>query len=240
MNPGLRRSTLALLASSLLLTIGRGATLPFMTIYLNRQYGLGVDLIGYALTSALTIGVIFSLGFGILADKFDKKRYMLLAIIAFACGFIAIPMVHNVVLVVLLFALINCAYSVFSTVLKAWFADNLTATTKTRIFSLNYTVLNIGWTVGPPLGTLLVMQSINLPFWLAAIRYLFRISAGLYSGMGDTFGCRQRGEKCRYLVSLRSAARQSIIVVYAFGISGLLCGGCLCVLYFTVRYGRCR
>lgn len=169
MNPGLRRSTLALLASSLLLTIGRGATLPFMTIYLNRQYGLGVDLIGYALTSALTIGVVFSLGFGILADKFDKKRYMLLAIIAFACGFIAIPMVHNVVLVVLLFALINCAYSVFSTVLKDWFADNLTATTKTRIFSLNYTVLNIGWTVGPPLGTLLVMQSINLPFWLAAI-----------------------------------------------------------------------
>ncbi|EPM9788524.1 MFS transporter, partial [Salmonella enterica subsp. enterica serovar Infantis] len=158
MNPVLRRSTLALLASSLLLTIGRGATLPFMTIYLNRQYGLGVDLIGYALTSALTIGVVFSLGFGILADKFDKKRYMLLAIIAFACGFIAIPMVHNVVLVVLLFALINCAYSVFSTVLKAWFADNLTATTKTRIFSLNYTVLNIGWTVGPPLGTLLVMQ----------------------------------------------------------------------------------
>lgn len=30
------------------------------------------------------------------------------------------------------------------------------------------------------------------------------------------------------------------IVVYAFGISGLLCGGRLCVLYFTVRYGRCR
>ncbi|EEP2452800.1 hypothetical protein HA863_000468 [Salmonella enterica] len=59
MNPVLRRSTLALLASSLLLTIGRGATLPFMTIYLNRQYGLGVDLIGYALTSALTIGVVF-------------------------------------------------------------------------------------------------------------------------------------------------------------------------------------
>ncbi|EHC71593.1 Putative transport protein [Salmonella enterica subsp. enterica serovar Mississippi str. A4-633] len=49
----MRRSTLALLASSLLLTIGRGATLPFMTIYLNRQYGLGVDLIGYALTSAI-------------------------------------------------------------------------------------------------------------------------------------------------------------------------------------------
>ena len=151
MNLSLRRSTSALLASSLLLTIGRGATLPFMTIYLSRQYSLSVDLIGYAMTIALTIGVVFSLGFGILADKFDKKRYMLLAITAFASGFIAIPLVNNV------------------TVLKAWFADNLSSTSKTKIFSINYTMLNIGWTIGPPLGTLLVMQSINLPFWLAAI-----------------------------------------------------------------------
>lgn len=73
MNLSLRRSTSALLASSLLLTIGRGATLPFMTIYLSRQYSLSVDLIGYAMTIALTIGVVFSLGFGITADKFDRN-----------------------------------------------------------------------------------------------------------------------------------------------------------------------
>lgn len=119
MKPSLRRSTAALLASSLLLTIGRGATLPFMTIYLTRVYSMSVENIGYALTIALTIGVVFSLGFGILADKFDKKRYMLIAIVAFIAGFVAIPLVDNVTLVVLFFALINCAYSVFSTVLKA-------------------------------------------------------------------------------------------------------------------------
>ena len=169
MNPTLRRSTGALLASSLLLTIGRGATLPFMTIYLTRKYAMTVDTIGYAMTIALTIGVIFSLGFGILADKFDKKRYMLLAIVAFIAGFVAIPLVHSVTLVVRFFALINCSYSVFATVLKAWFSDALSSTEKARIFSLNYTILNIGWTVGPPLGTLLVMYSINLPFLLAAV-----------------------------------------------------------------------
>ncbi len=181
MNLSLRRSTSALLASSLLLTIGRGATLPFMTIYLSRQYSLSVDLIGYAMTIALTIGVVFSLGFGILADKFDKKRYMLLAITAFASGFIAITLVNNVTLVVLFFALINCAYSVFATVLKAWFADNLSSTSKTKIFSINYTMLNIGWTIGPPLGTLLVMQSINLPL---AGSYLFRVSHAFHSNLG--------------------------------------------------------
>lgn len=58
----LRRSTIALLASSLLLTIGRGATLPFMTIYLTRRFQLEVDVIGYALSLALVVGVLFSMG----------------------------------------------------------------------------------------------------------------------------------------------------------------------------------
>lgn len=169
MKPSIKRSTSALLASSLLLTIGRGATIPFMTIYLTRQYGLGVEAIGYALTLALTIGVVFSLGFGILADKFDKKRYMIVSIIVFIAGFAAIPLSNSVPLVVLFFALINCSYSVFSTVLKAWFADVLSAGQKARIFSLNYSFLNIGWTVGPPIGTWLVMYSLQLPFWLAAV-----------------------------------------------------------------------
>jgi MFS family permease len=169
MNPSVKRSTSALLASSLLLTIGRGATLPFMTIYLTRQYGMNVEAIGYALTIALTVGVVFSLGFGILADKFDKKRYMIVSILAFIVGFAAIPLVHSVTLVVFFFSLINCAYSVFSTVLKAWFADVLSVGEKARIFSLNYSFLNIGWTVGPPIGTWLVMYSLQLPFWLAAV-----------------------------------------------------------------------
>ncbi|OAT52815.1 putative transport protein [Kluyvera georgiana ATCC 51603] len=140
-----------------------------MTIYLTRQYAMTVDTIGYAMSIALVVGVMFSLGFGILADKFDKKRYMLIAVAFFICGFVAIPLVHSVVLVVFFFSLINCSYSVFSTVLKAYFSDTLAPTTKAKVFSLNYTFLNIGWTIGPPIGTLLVMQGINLPFWLAAI-----------------------------------------------------------------------
>ncbi|WP_058910000.1 efflux MFS transporter YdeE [Entomohabitans teleogrylli] len=162
-------STGALLLSSLLLTIGRGMTLPFMTIYLNRQYGLDVHQVGVAMTIALTIGVAFSLGFGMLADRFDKKRYMLLAILAFLSGFVLIPLTHSVPLVVLFFSLINCAYAVFATVLKSYFSDTLAIAERPKIFSLNYTFINIGWTAGPPLGTLLVMYSLNLPFWLAAL-----------------------------------------------------------------------
>lgn len=169
------RSTIALLASSFLITIGRGATIPFMAIYLSRQYGMAVDQVGVALTVALTTGVLFSLGFGIIADKFDKKRYMLMAIVVYIAGFIAIPLTHNIALVVVFFSLINCAYSVFATVLKAYFADTLPPARKTKVFSLNYTFVNMGWTVGPPIGTGLLMYSANLPFWLAACTASFPI-----------------------------------------------------------------
>ncbi|WP_336292898.1 efflux MFS transporter YdeE [Cronobacter dublinensis] len=163
------RSTIALLGSSLLLTIGRGATLPFMAIYLAKRFAMSVDEIGVALTSAMTAGVFFSLAFSVFADRFDKKRYMLIAISVFVAGFVAIPLMHNALLVILFFAIINCAYSVFSTVLKSYFADTLGAAAKARIFSLNYTFLNIGWTVGPPIGTLLMVYGLNMPFWLSAV-----------------------------------------------------------------------
>ncbi|APC11900.1 putative transporter [Providencia rettgeri] len=144
-------SNSALLASSLLLTIGRGATLPFMAIYLTREYQMAIDIVGIAMSLAMVIGVLFSMGFGMLADRVDKKRCMLFAVLAFILGFIAIPTVNNAILVIAFFSLINCSYSVFSTVLKAYFADTLTVSLKAKIFSLNYTFINIGWTIGPPL-----------------------------------------------------------------------------------------
>ncbi|WIF74064.1 efflux MFS transporter YdeE [Proteus vulgaris] len=167
------RSTTALLFSSLLLTIGRGATLPFMAIYLSREYQLPVDDIGIAMSIALTTGIFFSLGFGMLADKFEKKRYMILAILTFIFGFTAIPLVHSTILIVIFFSVINCSYLVFSTVLKAYFSETLSVSAKPKIFSLNYTFINMGWTVGPPIGTLLLMYGTQLPFWLAAISATF-------------------------------------------------------------------
>lgn len=162
-------STAALLVASLLLTVGRGMTLPFMTIYLTRQFAMDVHQVGIAMSAALTAGVLFSLFFGMLADKFDKRRYMLGALTLFFSGFIAIPLLNYPLAVVAFFSAINCAYSVFSTVLKSYFSETLPIYEKPRIFSLNYTFINIGWTLGPPLGTWFVMYSLNLPFWLAAL-----------------------------------------------------------------------
>ncbi|WP_052045602.1 MFS transporter [Cedecea neteri] len=172
---GKQLATTVLLISSLLLTIGRGLTLPFMTIYLSREYHMALKDIGLAITVALVAGVLFSLWFGILADKFDKKKAMLLAIVIFFGGFAVIPLVHHAGLVVLFYSIINCSYTVFSVVVKAWFSETLDISLKPKIFSLNYTFVNVGWTVGPPIGTFVVMYSTNLPFWLSAMTALLPI-----------------------------------------------------------------
>lgn len=147
--------------------------LLFMIIYLSCQYSLSVDLIGYVMIIVFIIGVVFSFGFGILVDKFDKKCYMLLVIIVFVSGFIVIILVNNVMLVVFFFVFINCVYFVFVIVLKVWFVDNFLFISKMKIFLINYIMLNIGWIIGLLFGMLLVMQSINLFFWLVVICFVF-------------------------------------------------------------------
>lgn len=209
-----------------------------MTIYLTRVFNMSVENIGYALTIALTVGVVFSLGFGILADKFDKKRYMLIAIVAFIAGFVAIPLVDNVTLVVLFFSLINCAYSVFSTVLKAWFSDVLTSSQKARVFSLNYSFLNIGWTIGPPIGTLLVMYSLQLPFWLAAFCAALPLGFIHFFVQKRRAGYR-RGEDA--LAAVGAAERSRPVLVHPLRPARVLRGRIVRQLHFAIRTGRkCR
>lgn len=181
---------MALLASSLLLTIGRGATLPFMTIYLNRQYGLGVDLIGYALTSALTIGVIFSLGFGILADKFDKSATCYSRLSPSPADLSPSQWCIMSYWLSCFLRLLTAPIR-FSTVLKAGSPIISPRQQKHGFFAQLYrTQYRLdGWP-----ATRHAAGDAKHQFTLLACRYLFRISAGLYSGMGDTFGCRQRGK----------------------------------------------
>ena len=105
MNLSLRRSTSALLC---LVVVINHRTRPLRCHYdhlLESPVQPGVDLIGYAVTGCITIGVVFSLGFGIW--RIRQTLYMLLAITAFASGFIADSLVVLLTLVVLFLPIIT-------------------------------------------------------------------------------------------------------------------------------------
>ena len=81
----------ALVLTSVVLTIGRGLTLPFLALYLSRERGLPPGQIGLLLGAGLTLGILFSLYGGYLVDRFNKKLLIVSAMALFSLSFILLP-----------------------------------------------------------------------------------------------------------------------------------------------------
>ncbi|WP_016597089.1 MFS transporter, partial [Yersinia pestis] len=120
---------------------------------------------------------------GYLVDKFNKKRLILLTIILFSATFFALPWIEHPAWVILTLALLHSAYSVYTIAVKACFADWLPVNERIKAFSANYTLVNVGWAIGPVMGVLVVGFGPQLPFiisgalaLLVAIVLKFRIN----------------------------------------------------------------
>ncbi|HEJ9095236.1 MFS transporter [Serratia odorifera] len=156
-----------LLASSLLLTIGRGVTLPFITIYLTEHFHLLPKSVGIILGLSLTIGILSSLYGGYLVDKFNKTTLIALSILLFALSFFIIPWIAQPGSIVIVLAVLHTAYAVLGITIKACFAEWLPVAQRIKAFSINYTLVNVGWAIGSSLGVLVAGFSPLLPFYLS-------------------------------------------------------------------------
>jgi len=99
---------LALLASSLVLTIGRGITLPFITIYLTEHYHLLPKSVGAIMGASLALGILSSLYGGYLVDKFNHRTLIAASISFFSLSFFLLPILPSITGVLVVLALLNC------------------------------------------------------------------------------------------------------------------------------------
>ncbi|MEX0633076.1 MFS transporter [Serratia ureilytica] len=160
-----------------MLTIGRGVTLPFITIYLTEHFHLLPKSVGVILGVSLTLGILASLYGGYLVDKFSKNRLILLSIVLFALSFFAIPWIPRPGGVIVVLAILHTCYSVLSITIKACFADWLPVEQRIKAFSINYTLVNVGWAIGSALGVLVAGLSPLLPFYLSGGLALATVAA---------------------------------------------------------------
>ncbi len=155
---------IALLLSSLVLTISRAATLPFITIYLVERFQLAPDSVGFILGISLTIGILTSLYSGYLVDRFNKNQLILTAISLFAFCFLMLPWISHPLGFIAVLALFHAAYTIFSIAIKASFAALLAVDERIKAFSANYTLINVGWAIGPALGVFAASMNTFAPF----------------------------------------------------------------------------
>lgn len=158
-----------LLMSSLILTIGRAITLPFITIYMTEHFHLEPESVGLVLGVSLALGITASFYGGYLVDKFDKHRLMIISIALFTLTFCIMPWLNDVLWMVPVLALLHAAYSIFSIAIKACFAEWLPVSERIRGFSMNYTLVNVGWAAGPALGVFAASFYPMLPFFLSGV-----------------------------------------------------------------------
>lgn len=189
-----------LLMSSLILTIGRAITLPFITIYMTEHFHLEPESVGLVLGVSLALGITASFYGGYLVDKFDKHRLMIISIALFTLTFCIMPWLNDVLWMVPVLALLHAAYSIFSIAIKACFAEWLPVSERIRGFSMNYTLVNVGWAAGPALGVFAASFYPMLPFFLSGLLaflvgltlWLRLDSYGLPPANGDTVFTDQR------------------------------------------------
>ncbi|MES2068756.1 MAG: MFS transporter [Pseudomonadota bacterium] len=158
-----------LLFSSFVLTVGRSVATPFLAIYLTRRMELNQQQIGLILCAGLVLASLFGLYAGYLADRYDKRRLMRLAVVAMALLSLAITWFDSALAVVLVLACTDAAAALRSITLKALLAELLPVAQRSRAFSVNYTLINLGYAIGPMLGGLVLGWGAAWPFYVSAL-----------------------------------------------------------------------
>ena len=157
-----------LLSASLILTLARAITLPYLVIYLSGSFSLSVADIGLVIGSTLIIGSLLSLYGGFLVDKMSSYRLILAFSGVFTLGFLGTFLARELWLFYSCLVLINLAYAVIDIAVKSGFGSLLPVTDRGEVFSIKYTLTNIGYAVGPFLGAGMAKLDISLPFLLSA------------------------------------------------------------------------
>ncbi|HEX2686691.1 MAG TPA: MFS transporter [Kofleriaceae bacterium] len=143
------------------------ALLPFLPIYLHDTLDPDMVRVGYTLGLCLFVGTLTSVYGGYLADRFNKVSFMLALDVILTAIYLTLPVVHTLGPVLLLLMLANTASSSMSVTGNALLAELLPTELRTKVFSLRYSLQNIGAVTGPFLGAWCARWDMRGPFWLA-------------------------------------------------------------------------
>ncbi|MDX8001002.1 MFS transporter [Xenorhabdus sp. Reich] len=163
------KNILFVMVSSLVATIGRGITLPFLPLYLYNNFHIDILKTGQTLTLAMCIGMFLSIPAGKLADKYNHKKLLFFSLVIFSISFLLIGNSSSILVFIIGFSFVHCSYAVYSIIIKCFISNNFSDKDKTKHFSLNYTFVNIGWIVGPLLGIFLAKISMALTFYISSL-----------------------------------------------------------------------
>ncbi|MGJ7909788.1 MDR family MFS transporter [Neobacillus sp. LXY-1] len=147
-------------------------TLPFLSIYLSRNMEMSPIIIGLTVGMSPLMGTIGGFIGGHLSDRYGRKPIMLFSLFGLAFVYFGFMMADSQGWFILLNAFNGLCTSFFEPTSQALMADLTEKNHRMKVYSLRYTAINIGASVGPLMGAYLANTSAKLSFAITGGTYL--------------------------------------------------------------------
>ncbi|MCM3116887.1 MFS transporter [Neobacillus sp. MER 74] len=199
--------------------LSRGAsfmTLPFLSIYLSRHMDLSPIVIGLTVGMSPLMATVGGFIGGHLSDRFGRKPVMLISLFTVALVYYGFTVANSEGWFILLNALNGLSNSFFEPTAQALMADLTDKEKRMKVYSLRYTAMNIGASVGPLVGAYLASTSAKLSFAITGTTYLMYAMVLVYLmkrlvltqpgqnkkgvSFGDAFKIIRTDKALRYLI----------------------------------------
>ncbi|MED1470458.1 MFS transporter [Bacillus salipaludis] len=147
-------------------------TLPFLSIYLSRNMDLPPVVIGLTVGMSPLMATVGGFIGGHLSDRYGRKRVMLLSLFTLAIVYYGFTIASSQGWFIFLNALNGLCNSFFEPTSQALMADITDKKNRMKAYSLRYTAINIGASVGPLIGAYLAATSAKMSFAITGTTYL--------------------------------------------------------------------
>lgn len=142
---------------------------PFMAIYLTQHLGFSAAQTGIMLSIFGVGGVIAAFAGGVLADLIGRRRTIVASHMLSAGTVLLFTIIHDPILMSALLLVLGVVNGSAEPATKALIADLLPTKDLMRGYAANMWALNLGYTLGPLLGSILVEYSYTLIFFANAL-----------------------------------------------------------------------
>ncbi|TGB15668.1 MFS transporter [Streptomyces sp. MZ04] len=167
-----------LLAGSFLIPLGSFAVLPFMSVLLHRQLGMGLGAVGIVLAVASLTQFSGGVAGAALAERIGLRRTMLLALGIRTAGFACfLPGPHHPAAAVTALFLVSVGAALYLPANKGYLIHRADEEQRPLLLSASSSALNAGIALGP----------------LAAAPFVLSASAGLFTAVTVLFAAITAG-----------------------------------------------
>lgn len=161
-----------LMAASFIDSLGSWMVIPFFSLYITQKFSVGLAQAGALMGIYSITGFVGSMIGGALADRFGRRKIILIGLVLSALSSISFGVVNKFEVFYLLAVVVGIPSRIARPAFSAMVADLLPDEQRTEGYGIDRVVFNLACIIGPVIGGFLITYSYMSIFIVDAIASL--------------------------------------------------------------------